>query len=347
MQCPYHDCDAVETIQHALMACPRIRPLWDVISEPWLQFGLRFEWTYILDVTKVNPAPEWIHVAPMLVVLWTMLTAGVMRRLWIYRNKVKYEGTAGPYVPVMLELVLLQWSMQVRRHLQLPTTLDDERTQIQTVLGHFGQHPSYHGNNNGTGGVIKRSKLGRHPAAVSGKTAAKWSDDSVTCMFRLRFVKLAHKFENVKNNQMRRDAYELLAAELSVEVDQVLSAEQVQNKLHELKKKWLNPKVKATGNGSAVRTKPQYFDIMFEYWGTKLGYSHSSLLSSDPDVDVDSEVSTLSLDVGSDSDSVMGRQNLTRINRPTLQPCFKAIKQLAMGLKALGRRLENNLPTVA
>ncbi|ETV82144.1 hypothetical protein H257_04866 [Aphanomyces astaci] len=81
----------------------------------------------------------------MLVVLWTMLTAGVMRRLWIYRNKVKYEGTAGPYVPVMLELVLLQWTMQVRRHLQLPTTLDDERTQIQTVLRHFGQHPSYHG----------------------------------------------------------------------------------------------------------------------------------------------------------------------------------------------------------
>ncbi|KAF0703291.1 hypothetical protein AaE_015446 [Aphanomyces astaci] len=179
--------------------------------------------------------------------------------------------------------------------------VDDERGLILTegnlmVLG----------NNNGTSGAIKRSKLGRHPAAVSGKTAAKWSDDSVTCMFRLRFVKLAHKFENVKNNQIAPHAYELLAAELSVEEDQVLSAEQVQNKLHELKKKWFNPKVKATGNGSAVRTKPQYFDIMFEYWGTKLGYSHSSLLSSDPDVDVDGEVSTLSLDVGSDSDSVMG-----------------------------------------
>ncbi|ETV80381.1 hypothetical protein H257_06690 [Aphanomyces astaci] len=96
--------------------------------------------------------------------------------------------------------------------------VDDERVLILTV------------NNNGTSGAIKRSKLDRHPVAVSGKTAAKWSDDSVTCMFRLRFVQLAHKFENVKNNQMRRDAYELLAAELSVEVDQVLSAEQVQNK---------------------------------------------------------------------------------------------------------------------
>ncbi|RHZ08317.1 hypothetical protein DYB31_004343 [Aphanomyces astaci] len=53
----------------------------------------------------------------MLVVLWMMLTAGVMRRLWIYRNKVKYE---------------------VRRHLQLPTTLDDERTQIQTFARQSG-----------------------------------------------------------------------------------------------------------------------------------------------------------------------------------------------------------------
>ncbi|ETV74562.1 hypothetical protein H257_10711 [Aphanomyces astaci] len=98
-----------------------------------------------MDVMKANPSLEWIHVAPMLVVLWTMLKAGVMRHLWIYRNKVKYEDTAGPYVPAILELVLLQWSMQVRRHLQLPTTLDDERTQIQTVLCHLGQHPSYHG----------------------------------------------------------------------------------------------------------------------------------------------------------------------------------------------------------
>ncbi|ETV71546.1 hypothetical protein H257_13210 [Aphanomyces astaci] len=95
----------------------------------------------------------------------------------------------------------------------------------------------------------------------------------------LQFVKLADKFENVKNNQMRLDAYELLAAELSLGVDQ----------LHELKKKWFKPKVKATENGSA---------------GYQLRYSHS-LLSSDPDVDFDDEAST-GLDVGSDSDSVMG-----------------------------------------
>ncbi|ETV75452.1 hypothetical protein H257_10293 [Aphanomyces astaci] len=45
-------------------------------------------------------------VPPMLVVLWT-ITAGVMRPLWIYLNKVKYEGTAHTSVPAMLELVFL------------------------------------------------------------------------------------------------------------------------------------------------------------------------------------------------------------------------------------------------
>ncbi|KAG9410072.1 hypothetical protein AC1031_018106 [Aphanomyces cochlioides] len=44
---------------------------------------------------------------------------------------------------------------------------------------------------------------------------------------------------------------------------------------------WFLPKYRATGNGRNVRTKPPYFDIMFEYWGSKAGYSQETLLSSD------------------------------------------------------------------
>ncbi|RHY84375.1 hypothetical protein DYB26_009395, partial [Aphanomyces astaci] len=133
------------TIQHALRTCSHVRPLWDIVSAPWLQFGLSFEWTYILDITKLQPAQDWSHVATELTVLWTMLAGGVLRRLWIYRNTVKYESANNLHIPSVLELVLLNWSAQVRRHIQLPSTLGDERNRFQAILNRLGQDPSYRG----------------------------------------------------------------------------------------------------------------------------------------------------------------------------------------------------------
>ncbi|RHY00169.1 hypothetical protein DYB25_001964 [Aphanomyces astaci] len=135
----------MQTIQHALRTCSHVRPLWDIVSAPWLQFGLSFEWTYILDITKLQPAQDWSHVATELTVLWTMLAGGVLRRLWIYRNTVKYESANNLHIPSVLELVLLNWSAQVRRHIQLPSTLGDERNRFQAILNRLGQDPSYRG----------------------------------------------------------------------------------------------------------------------------------------------------------------------------------------------------------
>jgi hypothetical protein len=145
IQCPYGGCCAVETTQHALHACTRIRPLWEALVEPWHQFGLRFEWTNILDIQTVTPSDPWAHATGDLLVLWTMLTGGILRRLWLHRNKVKYEGASVPYIPALVELTLLQWSSQVRRHLTLPSTLDDERDRLTTILRQLGQHPNYQG----------------------------------------------------------------------------------------------------------------------------------------------------------------------------------------------------------
>ncbi|ETW08694.1 hypothetical protein H310_01221 [Aphanomyces invadans] len=81
---------------------------------------------------------------------------------------------------------------------------------------------------------------------------------------------MADRFDGVKNNQMKMDAYDLLAAELSIEMERVFDARSVQSKIHDLKQQWFKPQVKATGNGLLVRSKPQYYDITFEYWGTML-----------------------------------------------------------------------------
>ncbi|KAG9408728.1 hypothetical protein AC1031_020572 [Aphanomyces cochlioides] len=113
------------------------------------------------------------------------------------------------------------------------------------------------------------------------RPAALWCDTSVELLLRLRFREMDQRFTSAKSTQMKNDAYAMLAAELSTAMQREYDHNQVQKKLHQLRKMWFHPKYRATGNGRNVRSKPQYFDIMFEYWGSKLGYSQETLLSSD------------------------------------------------------------------
>ncbi|ETV64973.1 hypothetical protein H257_18215 [Aphanomyces astaci] len=69
-----------------------------------------------------------------------MLTGGAVQRLLIYRNKVKYEGAPAPHVPATVGLTLLQWSTQIRGHLALPSTMDEERERLKTILRRLGEH---------------------------------------------------------------------------------------------------------------------------------------------------------------------------------------------------------------
>ncbi|KAF0742191.1 hypothetical protein Ae201684_002858 [Aphanomyces euteiches] len=134
-----------------------------------------------------------------------------------------------------------------------------------------------------------------------------WSERSVECMFELRYKTLADRFDRCKNTQATKEAYITLACELSLQMGTPFDASQVQNKLHDLRKKWTRPKHKATGNGDLVKTKPQYYDILNKYWGSKEGLSRTSLLSTDvealetnddnPDRDCDEQNGTYALEL--------------------------------------------------
>ncbi|KAH9153683.1 hypothetical protein AeRB84_004107 [Aphanomyces euteiches] len=88
---------------------------------------------------------------------------------------------------------------------------------------------------------------------------------------------MGERFTGAKSSQMKKDAYGILAAELST----AMQRENDHTQLNQLRKMWFHPNYRATGNGRNVRSKPQYFDIMFEYWSSKPGYSQETLLSSD------------------------------------------------------------------
>ncbi|KAH9070514.1 hypothetical protein Ae201684P_002871 [Aphanomyces euteiches] len=96
---------------------------------------------------------------------------------------------------------------------------------------------------------VKKSR-GRPKNEDQVKNAARWNEEAVERMFQLRYMDFAG----------------------------------LQNKFHEFRKKWTSPSLKATGNGDLVQPKPQFYDIMLDYWGMKPGLSRDTLFSTEVDI---------------------------------------------------------------
>ncbi|ETW07073.1 hypothetical protein H310_03145 [Aphanomyces invadans] len=180
--------------------------------------------------------------------------------------------------------------------------------------------------------------ISSHATGTAGvRQKAKWCVSSVSAMLRLRYIGMADRFDGVKNNQMKKDAYDLLAAELSIGMERVFDARSVQSKIHDLKQQWFKPQVKATGNGLLVRSKPQYYDIMFEYWGSIPVLSRDTLMSSDVpaldgnDIAHDSDASSSALESECEP-TVRGKQKSARAD------------SLFMGLEAVAFTFNDESP---
>ncbi|KAG9399279.1 hypothetical protein AC1031_012233 [Aphanomyces cochlioides] len=124
----------------------------------------------------------------------------------------------------------------------------------------------------------KRRKASKQPRSI-------WSDESVHRLFELRFKShISQRFMS-KNNSGKRVAYVMLAAELSVDMQSEFTPKQAQDKLAKMKVEWSvsNPSLAQPTGHSARPPQPQHFDIMMEFWGSKVGYQRESLLTTDDD----------------------------------------------------------------
>ncbi|RHY64862.1 hypothetical protein DYB38_004731 [Aphanomyces astaci] len=75
----------------------------------------------------------------------------------------------------------------------------------------------------------KQRKGGAHDTGK--KKSASWCEESVARLFFLRYkTELANRFDS-KNNNQKKEAYEMLASELSIDVNRVYSAKQVKDKV--------------------------------------------------------------------------------------------------------------------
>ncbi|KAG9410073.1 hypothetical protein AC1031_018107 [Aphanomyces cochlioides] len=71
----------------------------------------------------------------------------------------------------------------------------------------------------------------KYPA--KGKPLALWCDVSVELLLRLRFRDMNDRFSNAKSAQMKKDAYGILAAELSSALQREYDHNKVQNKRYD------------------------------------------------------------------------------------------------------------------
>ncbi|KAF0728571.1 hypothetical protein Ae201684P_017008 [Aphanomyces euteiches] len=195
----------------------------------------------------------------------------------------------------------------------------------------------------------RKQRVGRPRKEDEQKEAVRWSERSVECMFELRYKTLADRFDRCKNTQATKEAYITLACELSLQMVTPFDASQVQNKLHDLRKKWTSPKHKATGNGDLVKTKPQYYDILNDYWGSKEGLSRTSLLSTDVvaletnDDNPDRACDEQNVLERPNDDIVMSSQYFSRKPAQSRKMTSSALSQvdaLLSDLKAVGSGLE-------
>ncbi|KAF0717168.1 Aste57867_2459 [Aphanomyces stellatus] len=85
----------------------------------------------------------------------------------------------------------------------------------------------------------------------------------------------------------------MLTADLSATMQREFTAKQIQEKMSSMKADWAtsNPSLPSpTGNLPKV-PYPAHYDVMLEYWGSKVGYQRESLMSTD-----DVEQTTLDLE---------------------------------------------------
>ena len=72
----------------------------------------------------------------------------------------------------------------------------------------------------------------RPPKTSCTEPAAKWPDLILESAFYIRYnTDITKRFDNVKNNQGKKIAYDLWATELSTDVGVVFTAKQVQRKV--------------------------------------------------------------------------------------------------------------------
>ncbi|ETV78073.1 hypothetical protein H257_08282 [Aphanomyces astaci] len=127
----------------------------------------------------------------------------------------------------------------------------------------------------------KQRKGGAHDTGK--KKSASWCEESVARLFFLRYkTELANRFDS-KNNNQKKEAYEMLASELSIDVNRVYSAKQVKDKFTNMRSEWALTKPslpRPTGNDVVINA-PAHFACMLEYWGSKDGFRRESLFSTD------------------------------------------------------------------
>ncbi|KAE9003838.1 hypothetical protein PR003_g16528 [Phytophthora rubi] len=94
---------------------------------------------------------------------------------------------------------------------------------------------------------------------------------------------ILHSLCGSQNNARLREAWVLLAVDLSRRHDRPISTEQCKNKLKWLRRKWAeyNSDMTAIGNQSSPLIEPPRIELMQEYWSGSMGMNGNTLADNE------------------------------------------------------------------
>lgn len=134
----------------------------------------------------------------------------------------------------------------------------------------------------------KGRRSGKRASSKTNKKASavlEWSEIMVRDLMMLRYDTYAERFGKAKNNAAIREAWLLVATELSERQSTPISSEQCKNKLKWLKRKWAEyvADVRATGNSEDEVVEPPGLELMQEFWSGSTGMNAQTLADSEID----------------------------------------------------------------
>ncbi|KAE8992922.1 hypothetical protein PR003_g21760 [Phytophthora rubi] len=134
--------------------------------------------------------------------------------------------------------------------------------------------------------ATRSQKKGKRTARKSPSKESRvleWNPEMVVDLMRLRYATYSIRFVGTKNNARLREAWVLLADDLSRRHDRPISTEQCKNKLKWLRRKWAeyNSDMTATGNQSSPLIEPPGIELMQEYWSGSMGMSGDTLADNE------------------------------------------------------------------
>jgi Reverse transcriptase (RNA-dependent DNA polymerase) len=135
--CEVPECQAVETEQHLLHSCHRVRRIWSKLLPLWRTlFGCTIGWSEILLSSRIKTRSSH-STKGALHICWTVMCSIVLHHIWRTRNSWVFEQRKLPPVDASVKQILLTFASHFRYLDRLWRPNQEKRKELEVLKSHL------------------------------------------------------------------------------------------------------------------------------------------------------------------------------------------------------------------